>query len=59
MFIYQNCEDDIETLCHNLTGLRPVQIKDINIQLSAVDKNMNAEYLVKLFDKNYDGKKDD
>lgn len=23
-FIYQNCEDDIETFCHNLSGLRPV-----------------------------------
>jgi hypothetical protein len=24
VFIYQNSEDDIETLCHNLTSLRPV-----------------------------------
>lgn len=29
VFIYQNCEDDVDTLCHNLSGLRPVQIKDI------------------------------
>jgi hypothetical protein len=23
-FVYENCEDDIETFCHNVHGLRPV-----------------------------------
>ena len=48
--VYENCEDDLETFCANCKGLRPVQHKDLKEQLSTLQKNQRAEYLVKLFD---------
>lgn len=48
--VYENCEDDLDTFCSNCKGLRPVQLKDLKEQLATLEKNSNAEYLVKLFD---------
>lgn len=51
VYVYKHCEDDLNTLISNLKNLRPVQLKEIKEQLSAVDKNYSSEYLVKLFEK--------
>lgn len=50
-FIFENCEDDVETFCHNVQGLRPVQLQEFKDKLSSHQKNMTEEYLVKLFEK--------
>ncbi len=50
-FVYENCEDDIDTFCSNLKGLRPVQLKEMRDHLGNLKKNEQQQYLVKIFDK--------
>lgn len=59
-YVYENCEDDLNTFVSNLKNLRPVQIKELKDQLQSIEKNQESEYLIKLFDKASvnDGKKE-
>lgn len=51
VFVYQNCEDDVNTFTANCKNVRPVQMKEMRDQLSTVEKNTKGDYLIKLFDK--------